>query len=93
MNAVVVLNEDNLPPLKWKLGQVPVFPGTNGIISVADIETSTGIVRKSFSKICPLPKANLVERQAFNGLGACSRIKIIFFSVYVAPTSYFREIL
>ncbi|XP_049886870.1 uncharacterized protein LOC126381440 [Pectinophora gossypiella] len=59
MNSLVLLKEDNLPPLKWRLGRVvAVFPGTDGIKRVADIKTSSGIVRRSFSKICPLPVIN-----------------------------------
>ena len=59
MNSLVLLKEDNLPPLKWRLGRViAVFPGSDGVNRVADIKTSTGIVRRSFSKICPLPVAN-----------------------------------
>jgi hypothetical protein len=53
--TLVLLKEDNIPPLKWKLGRiVAVFPGRDGINRVADINTLNGIVRRSFSKICPL---------------------------------------
>ncbi|CAK1589478.1 unnamed protein product [Parnassius mnemosyne] len=53
---LVVLKEDNLPPLKWRLGRITAFhPGADGINRVADIRTATGIVRRPFCKICPLP--------------------------------------
>ncbi|XP_059055473.1 uncharacterized protein LOC131849411 [Achroia grisella] len=56
LNTLVVIKEDNLPPLKWKLGRVVgVHPGLDGIVRVADIRTSTGVIRRAFSKICPLP--------------------------------------
>ncbi|XP_045777393.1 uncharacterized protein LOC123875556 isoform X2 [Maniola jurtina] len=56
VNGLVLLKDDQLPPLKWKLGRiVTLYPGADGISRVADIRTSTGIVRRAFSKICPLP--------------------------------------
>lgn len=56
LNSLVLLKEDNLPPLKWKMGRiVATYPGTDGIVRVADIKTSNGLLRRSFSKICPLP--------------------------------------
>ncbi|KAJ8717872.1 hypothetical protein PYW07_005802 [Mythimna separata] len=56
LDSLVVIKEDNLPPLKWKLGRVvAVYPGTDGIARVADIRTSTGVVRRAFNRICPLP--------------------------------------
>uniref|UniRef100_A0A2A4JM97 Uncharacterized protein n=1 Tax=Heliothis virescens TaxID=7102 RepID=A0A2A4JM97_HELVI len=55
-NALVLLKDDNMPPLKWKLGRiVATYPGRDGVSRVADVKTSYGLVRRSFSKICPLP--------------------------------------
>ncbi|XP_047998188.1 uncharacterized protein LOC125238223 [Leguminivora glycinivorella] len=57
-NTLVVLKEDNLPPLKWRLGRIiATHPGKDGISRVADVKTSGGVVRRAFSKICPLPVA------------------------------------
>lgn len=55
-NTLVLLKEDGIPPLKWKLGRVvAVHPGpSDGICRVADIRTVNGVVRRSFSKIVPL---------------------------------------
>ncbi|XP_063631344.1 uncharacterized protein LOC134802640 [Cydia splendana] len=59
-NTLVLLKEDNLPPLKWRLGRiVSVFPGQDGINRVADVRTANGIVRRAFSKICPLLNADV----------------------------------
>ncbi|CAG9099194.1 unnamed protein product [Plutella xylostella] len=56
MNSLVLIKEDNLPPLRWRLGRiVQLFPGTDGVARVADIRTATGVVRRAFSKIWPLP--------------------------------------
>lgn len=58
MNSLVLLKEDNLPPLKWRLGRiVAVHPGADGINRVADVKTANGVVRRAFSKICPLPES------------------------------------
>ncbi|GBP00343.1 hypothetical protein EVAR_71028_1 [Eumeta japonica] len=52
MNALVLLKEDNLPPLKWRLGHiVSLYPGADDINRVADIKTLNGVVRRAFSKI------------------------------------------
>lgn len=59
LNSLVVLKEDNQPPLKWRLGRIiAVLPGSDGISRVADIKTSTGVVRRAFSKICVLPEVS-----------------------------------
>ncbi|KAM3965928.1 uncharacterized protein ACR2FA_012778 [Aphomia sociella] len=56
LDELVIVKECNLPPLKWKLGRIiRIFPGTDGISRVADILTTSGIIRRAFSKICPLP--------------------------------------
>lgn len=54
-NTLVVIKNDNSPPLKWNLGRIiSTFPGKDGISRVADIRTASGVVRRSFSKICPI---------------------------------------
>ncbi|XP_037297668.1 uncharacterized protein LOC119190278 [Manduca sexta] len=54
-NTLVAIKDDNLPPLKWHLGRViRTIPGQDGVARVADIRTASGIVRRSFTKICPL---------------------------------------
>ncbi|XP_049878925.1 uncharacterized protein LOC126375884 [Pectinophora gossypiella] len=56
LDSLVVVKDDQLPPLKWRLGRiVAVHPGPDGIVRVADIRTTTGIIRRAFSKLCPLP--------------------------------------
>ncbi|XP_022820494.1 uncharacterized protein LOC111352289 isoform X2 [Spodoptera litura] len=56
IDSLVLLKEDHLPPLKWKLGRIiRLYPGADQVARVAEIKTSTGVVRRSFSKICPLP--------------------------------------
>ncbi|XP_047538693.1 uncharacterized protein LOC125072211 [Vanessa atalanta] len=65
--TMVVIKDDALPPLKWSLGRVRrVFPGPDGVNRVADIETTKGLTRRAFNKICPLPINEAVETQDFN---------------------------
>lgn len=53
---LVLIKDENLPPLKWLLGRiVKLYPGTDGVVRVADVRTSSGILKRSFSRICPLP--------------------------------------
>lgn len=69
-DSLVIIKEDNLPPLKWKLGRiVKLFPGTDGISRVADVKTANGVIRRSFARICPLPDLTSVESHAFNAGG------------------------
>ncbi|XP_059045698.1 uncharacterized protein LOC131841400 [Achroia grisella] len=54
-NTLVLIKDDHLPSLKWRLGRIiSTLPGKDGVSRVADIRTETGIVRRAFSKICPL---------------------------------------
>ncbi|KAJ0173857.1 hypothetical protein K1T71_011006 [Dendrolimus kikuchii] len=56
LHQLVLIKDDNLPPLKWKLGRIiRIFPGLDGVSRVADLYTSSGVTRRAFSKICPLP--------------------------------------
>jgi hypothetical protein len=53
---MVILQEDNVPPLCWRLGRVTqLFPGADGIVRVADINTMKGCVRRPLVRLCPLP--------------------------------------
>ncbi|XP_062529977.1 uncharacterized protein LOC134200667 isoform X2 [Bombyx mori] len=55
-NMLVLIKDDNLPPLKWSLGRIiKTYPGKDSLSRVADIRKEDGIVRRAFSKICPLP--------------------------------------
>ncbi|XP_055612527.1 uncharacterized protein LOC129759139 [Uranotaenia lowii] len=62
---MVLIKEDNLPPLKWALGRIAsVHPGTDGNVRVVDIRTEDGIKSRAISKICLLPiRDNAAERE------------------------------
>ncbi|KAJ8949428.1 hypothetical protein NQ318_007529 [Aromia moschata] len=51
-----IIKEDGSPPLKWKLGRViKLHSGRDGISRVATLRTQGGEVKRSYSRICPLP--------------------------------------
>lgn len=53
---LVLLQEDYVSPLNWRLGRVArLFPGPDGISRVADINTTRGCVRRPLVRLCPLP--------------------------------------
>ncbi|KAJ8930007.1 hypothetical protein NQ314_017263 [Rhamnusium bicolor] len=54
--ALVLIKEENTPPLCWKLGRIiKLHPGPDKISRVATVQTSTGECKRSFSRLCPLP--------------------------------------
>ena len=56
IDDLVIVREDNLPPLKWKLGRVvELHPGTDGLVRVATVRTSGGKLKRSIVKLCKSP--------------------------------------
>ncbi|GFX62415.1 uncharacterized protein TNCV_1381401 [Trichonephila clavipes] len=48
---MVLVKEDNLPPLQWSLGRVvQVFPGDDGAVRVVDVKTQRGQFRRPITK-------------------------------------------
>ncbi|XP_062552908.1 uncharacterized protein LOC134218054 [Armigeres subalbatus] len=79
VGQLVIIKEDNLPPLKWAMGRiVSLHPGSDGLVRVVEIRTSGGVMKRSISKICPLPTeqqlTELENDQAghVNAGGGCS---------------------
>lgn len=54
---MVLLANDNSPPLAWKLGRVLLITGPDGISRIADILTTKGCVRRAFVRLGKLPSA------------------------------------
>ncbi|XP_055633074.1 uncharacterized protein LOC129773488 [Toxorhynchites rutilus septentrionalis] len=54
---LVLLKDDNLPPLKWIVGRIiSTHPGTDGIVRVVKVKTSSGAVfDRPVVKVCILP--------------------------------------
>ncbi|XP_045463813.1 uncharacterized protein LOC123673371 [Harmonia axyridis] len=56
-DSLVIIKEDNLPPLVWKMARVvECFPGTDGVIRVVSVRLSDGnVLKRPVNKLCPLP--------------------------------------
>ena len=53
---LVVIKDDNLPPMQWSMGRVlRTCPGNDGLIRVVELKTRTGIVKRAIHSIAPLP--------------------------------------
>lgn len=56
INDLVVIRNDNAPPLQWELGRiVDLHPGTDNIVRVVSIKTQRGILKRAVANICVLP--------------------------------------
>ena len=56
VGSIVVIKDDNLPPLRWLLGRVvEVHPGADGIIRTVRLKTATGHLDRNVKKLAPLP--------------------------------------
>nr|CAH7737266.1 unnamed protein product [Callosobruchus chinensis] len=55
IGSLVIIREDHLPPLQWKIGRVTkLHPGPDGSVRVATIRTFQGEVKRSFARFCVL---------------------------------------
>ncbi|XP_073951812.1 uncharacterized protein [Choristoneura fumiferana] len=55
LGDLVLMKEENAPPLHWRLGRIAkLFPGSDGIARVADVTTNTGTYRRGVKYLCPL---------------------------------------
>ncbi|XP_028046904.1 uncharacterized protein LOC105828223 [Monomorium pharaonis] len=53
---VVILMDKNLPCMQWQLGRiVETHPEDDGVIRVATIKISHGLIKRNTTTICPLP--------------------------------------
>ncbi|XP_063363566.1 uncharacterized protein LOC134652324 [Cydia amplana] len=53
---LVLLKEDNLMPLQWRMGRViHLYNGPDGVCRVADILTEKGPIKRAVNKMCLLP--------------------------------------
>lgn len=55
LGDLVLIKEQNAPPLHWRMGRIAkLFPGSDGISRVADVATTTGTYRRGVAYLCPL---------------------------------------
>ena len=54
--TVVLLKDDNLPPIQWSFGRViKTYPGEDGIIRTVTLKTASGELKRNIQKLSPLP--------------------------------------
>ncbi|XP_062703697.1 uncharacterized protein LOC134286142 [Aedes albopictus] len=52
---IVILKDESLAPARWPLARIiETHPGPDGVTRVATLRTSSGILKRAVSKICPL---------------------------------------
>ena len=58
IGAVVLVKEENLPPLVWKKAVInDIHVGKDGLTRVVTLKIATGIFKHPITKICLLPQA------------------------------------
>ena len=63
VGSIVVLREDNLPPLCWPLARIiGLHPGSDGVVRVVTVKTATGVYKRAANRICPLPTDEVGRR-------------------------------
>lgn len=66
IGSLVIVKEDNVPPLKWNLGRVvQLHPGEDGIIRVASVKLNGSVVKRAITKLCILPILNNCSSSEF----------------------------
>ncbi|XP_073811778.1 uncharacterized protein [Musca autumnalis] len=52
VNDLVVVHEDNVPPMKWVIGRViNIVPGADGLARVAEVKTPSSTLRRPIAKL------------------------------------------
>lgn len=60
LDDLVLIKEDNLPPLQWKRGRlIKLLPGKDGVVRVVEVKTQNGVLMRPVSKLCRLPMVNM----------------------------------
>lgn len=70
---MVIIKENNLPPLKWRLGRIEALQkGNDDVSRVADVRTTSGTIRRAINRLCPLfePEAEELKEPPSTG-GVC----------------------
>lgn len=57
LGMIVIIIQDNIPPLQWPLAIIEsLHPGADGIVRVATVKTRSGSYLRPIVKLCPLPR-------------------------------------
>lgn len=63
INDLVLLMEDNMTPLQWRMGRiVELHPGPDSVTRLASVRTADTVLKRSVRKLCVLPIEELVQR-------------------------------
>ncbi|KAG5870069.1 hypothetical protein JTB14_011304 [Gonioctena quinquepunctata] len=58
INELVLLKEDDVPPLKWPLARiVEIIPGSDQRVRAVKLRTKESVFVRPITKVCPLPSA------------------------------------
>jgi hypothetical protein len=77
LGSMVIVKEDNLPPLLWKLGRIiEIHKGSDDKIRTVIVKTSTGEYKRPIVKICVLPiepcnDEDLEQSDTLDNAGQC----------------------
>lgn len=56
VGTIVLVREDNLPPLQWKIGRIiEIHSDPHGVVRVAVVRTSHGQCKRAVRNLCTLP--------------------------------------
>lgn len=56
IDTLVLLRDQNQPPLRWKLGRVQqLHPGKDGVLRVVTVNTADSGTKRTVWQICTLP--------------------------------------
>lgn len=60
LGTLVLIKDDTTHPLQWRLGRITaLYPGSDGVARVADVNTCNGLLKRPLTKLCPLPMSNV----------------------------------
>ncbi|XP_017887576.1 uncharacterized protein LOC108629432 [Ceratina calcarata] len=69
VGAMVLLQEENIPPLQWPLGRIlEIHPGDDGVVRVVSVKTANGVFKRTVKKIAVLP----IEQADCSTLDICN---------------------
>lgn len=52
VNDLVIIKEDNIPPMRWKMGRIQeVSPGKDNLVRSVIVKTSTGFFERPIVKL------------------------------------------
>lgn len=61
IDDIVLIQENNLPPLKWKLGKViEMHSGADDRVRVVTLRVANGTCKRAITKLCKLPMTDSI---------------------------------